>query len=132
MDQDSAVDEAIPIDNISSTVFAKVAEYCKKGGGKKELDDWDAAFLQDLDGCELYLLVLATNYLEVDCFRDRIVDKVAEMIKGKMREEIRASLGIVNDLTLEEEKGINDNYYADFYSVLSNSSIMWSFRSSLI
>lgn len=110
MDQDSAVDEAIPIDNISSTVFAKVAEYCKKGGGKKELDDWDAAFLQDLDGCELYLLVLATNYLEVDCFRDRIVDKVAEMIKGKMREEIRASLGIVNDLTLEEEKGINDKY----------------------
>lgn len=54
------------------------------------------------------------------------------MIKGKMPEEIRASLGIVNDLTLEEEKGINDNYYADFYGVLSNSSIMWSFRSSLI
>lgn len=43
------------------------------------------------------------------CFQDRIVDKVAEMIKGKMPEEIRASLGIVNDLNLEE-KGINDKY----------------------
>lgn len=104
--------EVIPIANISAPVLNNIMAYCRKHTldkprKKEDLDEWVVQFL-DIDPLRLGDLAVSANFLEVDGLRDKILDKVAEMIMGKSPEDIRALLHIENDFSPEEEKAIRD------------------------
>jgi S-phase kinase-associated protein 1 len=70
-----------------------------------ELNKYEADFL-DLDQADLYGLLMAANFLNVKGLLDRVLQRVADMIKGKKPEEIRRIFNIKNDFTPEEEEEI--------------------------
>lgn len=56
----------------------------------------------------------AANYLNIQSLLDLTTQTVAELIKGKTPEQIRAEFGIVNDFTPEEEEEIKrDNAWSE-------------------
>jgi len=118
--EDVEGDEAeIPLPNVNSTVLKKVIEYCtfhkddppttekEEAPSKpdKEIGKWDAAYIS-LPKDDLFDLVLAANYLDVQPLLDLGCRKIAEMISGLPVEEIRELFGIENDFTPEEEEAI--------------------------
>ncbi|XP_021809114.1 SKP1-like protein 1A [Prunus avium] len=133
MVEDNCADGTIPLPNVTSNILAKVIEYCRKhneeaadgenkedilkkatDGDNKEdsLKDWDAKFMT-VDQETLYHLIMAANYLDIKSLLDLIVQTVADMIKGKMPEEIRETFKIKNDFTPEEEQKIRmENQWA--------------------
>lgn len=61
----------------------------------------------------LFKLILATNYLDSDDLLNELCTCVANMIKGKTTEEIRATFSIKNDFTEEEEAEVRrENQWA--------------------
>jgi S-phase kinase-associated protein 1 len=108
-------DDAIPLFNVEKKTLAKIVEWLKKhasDASKDELEKWDGDFV-DVDTDSLYDLLLASNYLSVEVLLGQLVQKVADMIKGKQPEEIRKLFNIKNDFTPEEEEEIRkDNAWA--------------------
>jgi S-phase kinase-associated protein 1 len=101
-------DDAIPLFNVEKKTLAKIVEWLKKhasDASKDELEKWDGDFV-DVDTDSLYDLLLASNYLSVEVLLGQLVQKVADMIKGKQPEEIRKLFNIKNDFTPEEEEEI--------------------------
>lgn len=70
-----------------------------------DIDPWDQDFLK-VDQGTLFELILAANYLDIKGLLDVTCKTVANMIKGKMPEEIRKTFNIKNDFTPEEEEQI--------------------------
>ncbi|VVB00804.1 unnamed protein product [Arabis nemorensis] len=110
MIEDDCVENVIPISNVTGEILAKVIEYCKKhvdgGGSEEELKIWDQELMKNIDQSTLYYLILAANYLNIKSLLDLTCQTVADMIKGKTPEEIRAIFNIENDITPEEEEKI--------------------------
>ncbi|XP_011047805.1 PREDICTED: SKP1-like protein 1B [Populus euphratica] len=110
-----STDDAIPLFNVEKKTLVKIVEWLKKhasDASKDELEKWDADFV-DVDTDSLYDLLLASNYLSVEVLLGQLVQKVADMIKGKQPEEIRKLFNIKNDFTPEEEEEIRkDNAWA--------------------
>ncbi|CAJ0748538.1 22268_t:CDS:2, partial [Entrophospora sp. SA101] len=78
-----------------------------------EIDDWDQRFL-NVDQDMLFEIILAANYLDIKPLLDIGCKTVANMIKGKSPEEIRATFNIENDFTPEEEEQIRkENEWAE-------------------
>lgn len=127
MIEDGAATGEIPL-QVSSKTLAKVLEWCKqrqhktvenenddnKGKRKKERDEdddikeWENKFSDELkaDKDVLFDLLLASNYLDLPALLSFLCQLVADMVAGKMPEEIRRMFNIENDFTPEEEKAI--------------------------
>ncbi|KAF5202511.1 Skp1-related protein [Thalictrum thalictroides] len=117
MIEEGCAKDDIPLHNVTGDVLDKVIDYCKKHYNKMSSDEeqlkkWDAEFI-DVDQPTLYDLIMAADYLSVKGLLDLAVQKVADMIKGKMPEEIRNIFNIKNDFTPEEEAAIrSENIWA--------------------
>ncbi|KAK9941604.1 hypothetical protein M0R45_007306 [Rubus argutus] len=123
MVEDGCADNAIPLPNVTSSILAKVLEYCnrhakegKDQDNKEEKSDklkaFDADFVK-VDQNVLFDLILAANYLNIKGLLDLTCQAVADMIKGKTPEEIRKHFNIKNDFTPEEEEDIRrENQWA--------------------
>lgn len=72
---------------------------------EKRITDWDKAFC-DVDQTLLFDIIIAANYLDIKDLLDVTCQVVANMIKGKTPDEIRATFNIKNDFTPEEEAEI--------------------------
>jgi S-phase kinase-associated protein 1 len=75
-----------------------------------DLDDatvaaWDRKFV-DVDQASLFPIILAANKLDIKPLLDLACKAVADMIKGKTPEEIRAHFDISNDFSPEEEEEV--------------------------
>ncbi|EFO83694.1 hypothetical protein CRE_02825 [Caenorhabditis remanei] len=100
--------EPIPITNISEKTLVKVIEWCEKHKEDPMLEDrlpdppvvvipdWDQEFLQ-IDNVELFDLIVAVNYLNIQRLMNYACKKVALMGKGKSPEELRVIFGIPTD-----------------------------------
>ncbi|XP_022759548.1 SKP1-like protein 1A [Durio zibethinus] len=102
--------EVIPLNNVHSTIFARVIEWCKKHVDDGEdleyykgaLKNWDATFFE-VDQAVLYHLLTAANSLDIKPLLHQGCQRFVDMINGKTVEEIRQLLHIKNDFTNEEE-----------------------------
>ncbi|ODM87266.1 E3 ubiquitin ligase complex SCF subunit sconC [Orchesella cincta] len=70
-----------------------------------QVSAWDQSFL-DVDQKTLFDLIIAANYLDIKGISALAARKVADTITGKTAEEMRAILGLENDLAPEEEDQI--------------------------
>ncbi|TPX74856.1 hypothetical protein CcCBS67573_g03881 [Chytriomyces confervae] len=76
-----------------------------KPSTSEDIEDRDKQFL-NVDQGTLFEIILAANYLDMKSLLDVGCKTVANMIKGKTVEEVRALFNIVNDFTPEEEEQI--------------------------
>jgi len=126
---DQGSTEPIPLPNVSSSVMAKVLDYCNHHKNDpfpaadsdaddsrrktSEIGEWDAKFIQ-VDQEMLFEIILAANYLDIKPLLDVGCKTVANMIKGKTPEQIRNLFNIQNDFTPEEEEQIKkENEWAE-------------------
>ncbi|CAI5440517.1 unnamed protein product [Caenorhabditis angaria] len=119
LDDEEDAGDAIPVQNVTSTILKKVIAWCQhhhedpvaaddSDSREKRTDDissWDVEFLK-VDQGTLFELILAANYLDIKGLLDVSCKTVANMIKGKSPEEIRRTFNIKNDFTPEEEEQI--------------------------
>jgi len=124
------VGEPIPLPNVSSSVLRKVLEYCEHHRGEPlpttnetdadenrkrttDISEWDQKFIT-VDQEMLFEIILAANYLDIKPLLDVGCKTVANMIKGKTREETRTFFNIADDFTPEEEAQIKkENEWAE-------------------
>lgn len=117
MIEDDCTAEGIPLPNVTGKILALVIEYSKKHAEaspsygfedrdtEEELKKWDEEFVK-VDQDTLFDLILAANYLNNKGLLDLTCKTVADMMKGKTPEEIRAHFHIKNDYTPEEEEEV--------------------------
>ncbi|KAH0456983.1 hypothetical protein IEQ34_014890 [Dendrobium chrysotoxum] len=123
MIEDNFIEDVIHIPNVTASVLSNIFHYCKKHidfslPNIEELQDFDNKFV-DINTEALYDLIMvnnypsSTNYLGVKDLIDFICQKVANIIRGKIPEEIRQIFSIENDFTLEEEEKVQkENLWA--------------------
>ncbi len=77
------------------------------------VEQWDADFV-DVEQEQLFDLIVAANFMDIEPLLDLACAKVASMMKGKTPEQIRKALNIQNDLTPEEEEAVRaENRWAE-------------------
>eukprot|EP01023_Acetabularia_acetabulum_P033375 TRINITY_DN3123_c0_g1_i5.p3 TRINITY_DN3123_c0_g1~~TRINITY_DN3123_c0_g1_i5.p3 ORF type:complete len:150 (+),score=36.19 TRINITY_DN3123_c0_g1_i5:146-595(+) len=113
-------DERIPIQRVNKATLDLVLEYiniCEQNKNQseekkeQELQNWSDSF----GAQQLYDMVMAANFLVIDSLLDHICDVIAEKyVRGRPIEDIRATFGIVNDFTPEEEEEIQRQNYEWF------------------
>ncbi|XP_050262234.1 SKP1-like protein 1B [Quercus robur] len=112
--EDDCANNTIPLPNVTSRILSLVIQYCKEhtsssdsnsSKSNEELKAWDTQFI-NVDQNVLFDLIMAANYLNVKGLLDLTCQTVADMIKGKTPEQIRAIFNIVNDFTPEEEEEV--------------------------
>ncbi|KQJ86625.1 SKP1-like protein 1 [Brachypodium distachyon] len=82
----------------------------------QRMREWEERFLgdDDVDQALLYDLLSAAISIQADGLIDLVCKRVAHMIKGKTPQEIRALLGIQDDLTPDQRDEIRtDNSWID-------------------
>ena len=114
-------DSPIPLPNVTGSVLGKCIKYCELYNthvstaddesettkkDTKELDKWEVEFFKDIEQSPLFEIILAANYLDINCLLQSACKTVANMIKGKTPEQIRDLFDIENDFTPEEEEQI--------------------------
>ncbi|KAL5546912.1 hypothetical protein UlMin_006599 [Ulmus minor] len=115
-------DDLISVPNVNGEFLTMIIEWCKKHAGddiinngveedecsnmKKEIKEWDAKFVKNLDQAVLYHLLMAADYLGGKQLLDLLTQKAADMIKGKKYQQIRQIFNIENDFTPEQEEDI--------------------------
>ena len=67
------------------------------------VDSWYADYI-NVEKEELFELIMASNYLDINPLLELACAKVASLIKNKSIEEIRKFFNIENDFTPEEEQ----------------------------
>jgi S-phase kinase-associated protein 1 len=116
---DCDLSNAIPLPNVTAVILEKVLEYLKmlsenprivsekkNEDEKRQPSDWELEFCAEQPQAILFELILASNYLDIKQMLDATCKTVANMIKGKTTEEIRATFNITNDFTAQEEEQI--------------------------
>ncbi|KAL9305641.1 unnamed protein product [Arabidopsis thaliana] len=117
MMEDNCAGEAIPLENVTGDILSKIIEYAKMHvnepseededeEAKKNLDSWDAKFMEKLDLETIFKIILAANYLNFEGLLGFASQTVADYIKDKTPEEVREIFNIENDFTPEEEEEI--------------------------
>ncbi|KAG3115846.1 hypothetical protein PI124_g6085 [Phytophthora idaei] len=86
--------------------MAEIQKPLKNNVLTEAVDEWDAKFVDLEDQELLFVLILAANYMDIKSLLDLSCAKVACMIKGKTPEEIRATFGITEEFTEEEQQRI--------------------------
>uniref|UniRef100_A0A453DZN7 SKP1-like protein n=5 Tax=Triticinae TaxID=1648030 RepID=A0A453DZN7_AEGTS len=110
---------AIPLTQVTGRILARVVDYCNRhyadadaaayvvkttfSSGDPDLDRFDTDFVSGVDQDTLFDLLLAANYLEVQGLLDLACKTVADQMRGKTVEGMRAHFNILNDYTKEEE-----------------------------
>lgn len=101
--------ESIPLPEVDGDTLRKVVEFLIHFGENPvsaeeriESVPWYIEYTK-IGQSQLFSLILAANYLDIKPLLDLTCKTVANMIKGKTPEEIRAVFGIKNDFTPEEE-----------------------------
>ena len=108
------------VNNVKGDVLKKVVEYLEhyeneepkiyerplpSANLKEIFDEWDYNFINiSLD--EIFLIILASNYLDIKPLLELSTATIAGLIKGKTSDEIRQMFNITNDFTPEEEQQI--------------------------
>merc|ERR1712020_744978 len=108
--EDLDENEIVPLPNVNAAILKKIIAWCTthyKSNDESDLSssEWDLEYLNIDDGT-LFELILAANYLDISQLLDVCCKQVANMIKGKSAEEIRARFNIQNDFTKAEEEQI--------------------------
>merc|ERR1712020_507271 len=105
--EDLDENEIVPLPNVNAAILKKIIAWCTTHykNDQSESSEWDLEYLQIDDGT-LFELILAANYLDISQLLDVCCKQVANMIKGKSAEEIRARFNIQNDFTKAEEEQI--------------------------
>lgn len=112
-------EEIVPLPNVNSAILRKVIQWATyhkddppisedEENKEKRTDDissWDSDFLK-VDQGTLFDLILAANYLDIKGLLDVTCKTVANMIKGKLPEEIRKTFNIKNDFSPHEEEQV--------------------------
>ena len=122
-DDDDSVPQ-IPLPNVTSKALVKIIEFCQyhhQNGPMKEIEkpltdtdlrkavsEWDGTFIQSFEQEDLFELILAVNFIDLQSLLDLACAQVATQIKGKTPEEIRQTFNIENDFTPEEEEQIRE------------------------
>jgi len=121
---DNEAEQEIYLPDVKSATLCKVIEFCEyySDGKLPKLDkplsscnmeeivpEWFANFV-DLPNEELFALIMAAKYMNIEPLLHLGCAKVASMIKGKTLEEICKNFKIINDFTPEEEAEIRDEY----------------------
>nr|CDM81290.1 unnamed protein product [Triticum aestivum] len=112
--EDGCAAGVIPLTQVTGRILARVVDYCNRhyadadaattfSSGDPELDRFDTDFVSGIDQDTLFDLLLAANYLEVQGLLDLACKTVADQMRGKTVEGMRAHFNIVNDYTKEEE-----------------------------
>lgn len=127
--EDAGYENEIPLPNVKSEILNLIIEYAKyhhenpvlsteqeskpiegqptiKENTTTDLCGWDIDFVAKMGQENLFLVVLAANYLDMKDLLTMSCKSIANMIKGKTPEEIRATFGIENDFTPEEEEQV--------------------------
>jgi S-phase kinase-associated protein 1 len=116
--------EIVPLPNVNAAILKKIIAWCthyknndskiglaiekddtKNDSSTISLSEWDLEYFKLEDG-SLFELILAANYLDISQLLNVCCKQVANMIKGKSAEEIRARFNIQNDFTKAEEEQI--------------------------
>lgn len=104
------VDDAdvIPLPNVTREFLSALAEYTQGARGLPECgkvrETYNAAFCSAFDADQLAAYVAEANFLDAALFFEALVERLADMVKGKSVEEMRRVFGIENDFTPEEEE----------------------------
>ncbi|KAI9502129.1 hypothetical protein GGI25_003571 [Coemansia spiralis] len=122
-------EEPIPLPTVSGPILTKIVEYCTHHKDDisrrqprevsnedesdsseaaiqraiEQMDDFDHEFCR-IDQGTLFDIILAANFLDIQPLLDLAGYTVANMMKGKSVEEIRATFRVKNDFTPEEEE----------------------------
>ncbi|DAZ95068.1 TPA: hypothetical protein N0F65_002962 [Lagenidium giganteum] len=122
-DADSGEAQEVPLPNVRGSVLAKVVEFCqhhhnnpmkeiekplRSNDLKTAVSEWDCNFVTLEDHALLFELILAANYMDIKSLLNLTCAKVATMIRGKTPQEIRATFGVTEEFTPEEEQRIRD------------------------
>jgi S-phase kinase-associated protein 1 len=112
--------EVIPLSDVDGKTLTKILQYCQHHFENKEdplpedpnksrlvsIDyPWNVEFC-NVPQEELFELILASNYLNMQSLLDLTCNVVASMIRGKSPEEIRTQFNIKNDFTPEEYEAV--------------------------
>ena len=106
--EDLDENEIVPLPNVNAAILKKIIAWCthyKIDESDLSSSEWDLEYLKIDDGT-LFELILAANYLDISQLLDVCCKQVANMIKGKSAEEIRARFNIQNDFTKAEEEQV--------------------------
>ncbi|KAJ2329970.1 ferroxidase fet3 [Coemansia sp. RSA 2702] len=123
-------DTPIPVPNVSGPILTKVIDYCRHHRNDpsrrqprepvydetdssetaiqraiSQMDDFDEEFCR-VDQGTLFDLILAANFLDIQPLIDLVGFTVANKMKGKTVEEMRATFNVKNDFTPEEEERV--------------------------
>ncbi|KAJ1998659.1 hypothetical protein H4R26_005377 [Coemansia thaxteri] len=124
-------DKPIPVPNVSGPILTKIIEYCRHHRNEparrqppdsylleendsseaavqravEQMDEFDHQFCR-VDQGTLFDIILAANFLDIQPLLDVAGYTVANMMKGKSVEEIRATFNIKNDFTPDEEEEV--------------------------
>lgn len=107
---EEAGEEAVPLPNVTAAVLKKVAKwathhkddpplpenYEKREMIADDISEWDKEFFKVEQG-ELFDLILAANYLDINGLLETACKTVANMINGKTPGEMRKTFNIEND-----------------------------------
>lgn len=137
---DDISDESIPIPvpNVEERILNLVIDFCKQHvndpiekekdedaeyldededkdenedeNDKMEEKSWDDQFCESQKIEDIFHLLNAANYLNNKKLLDLLIKYVANLIKGKTRDEICELFGVENDFTPEEEEAIRKEY----------------------
>jgi S-phase kinase-associated protein 1 len=125
-----STDAPIPLPNVSAKVLETVIAFCKQhvnddddvpkpattdddaptpapsttGAKAHAISGWDKTFVETKRQDELFALILAANYLDIEPLLNLTCHCVADMIVGKTAEGIRQTFNIKNDFTPDEEE----------------------------
>ncbi|GMT26974.1 hypothetical protein PFISCL1PPCAC_18271, partial [Pristionchus fissidentatus] len=119
-EEDQTVITPIPVPNVTSDILDLVLQWCEhhkddsiptedeeREHHNDPIPEWDQTFLKvTIDKQIIFHLILASNYLDIKGLLDVACKAIANMIKGKTVEEIRATFDIKNDFTPEEEEQV--------------------------
>lgn len=122
-DDDDDNDNEVPLPKVTKEMLDIVIEFLnyhhenpmgeiekplKSPNMEKNVPKWYADKVNNMELETLFELINAANYLDIKFLLDLTCATVASMCKGKSPEEIRATFGIENDFTPEEEKQIRE------------------------
>lgn len=88
------------------TPMKKIEKPLQSANLKDVVNEPFVAFVESMTQDELYDVIEATNQLDVQELMDLLCAKLVTQMKGKTPEELRATFGIANDFTPEEEEAV--------------------------
>ena len=113
---DTGIENNIPLPNISKISLKFVINWIKqhysKDNDTKLIDnkEWDNIFAKTVSHDDLFNVILAANYLDIQQLLHLGCQTVANQLKGKTRKEILDHFEIKEDFTSEEENQVRKEH----------------------